>query len=290
MIFSRRLPVPGMDSPIRGIGGRASSPRRAQSELLASEPVETRRAADFPAEWYDAASESHFWMEWRLQVLLRHLARLGLDRDAELAGLDIGCGHGAFARQLQSATAWRIDGCDVNEDAFAGRAHGNGRFFRYDIFEYRPDLQAKYDLVFLLDVIEHLEEPVGFLDAARFYLKRGGRIVINAPAIPALFSEYDRMVGHLRRYTKSGLVVELSQAALEVETIAHWGLLLVPLAALRKAVSSIVPAETVVRRGIVPPGPAADRMLRLMMAAELAAAEDVPWGASLLAVARPPAP
>jgi 2-polyprenyl-3-methyl-5-hydroxy-6-metoxy-1,4-benzoquinol methylase len=290
MIFSRRPPAPEIDAPM-GRNGRSASPRqRAESELVTCEPVEPRRAADFPAEWYDAASEGHFWMEWRLQVILRQLARLDLDRGAQLSGFDIGCGHGAFARQLQSATAWRIDGCDVNETAFAGRGHDNGRFFRYDIFEYRPGLKEKYDLVFLLDVIEHIEDPFRFLFAARFYLKRGGHIVINVPAIPSLFSRYDTLAGHLRRYTRPSLASELSGAGLEVETITYWGLPLVPLAALRKVVSSIVPAEAVIRRGFVPPGAAADRLLRLAMSGELAVAKDVPWGTSLVAIARKAAP
>jgi hypothetical protein len=110
--------------------------------------------------------------------------------------------------------------------------------------------------------------------------------VINVPSIPWLFSRYDRLVGHLRRYTETALKSELSGAGLEVETIAHWGLLLVPLAALRKAVSSALPATAVIRRGFVPAGPAGDRLLRLIMGAELRAAADVPWGASLLAIAR----
>jgi SAM-dependent methyltransferase len=271
-------------------GAAVAPPPAQETATNASKPAGRQRTPNFPTEWYDLAPETHFWMTWRLRVILRHLARLDIDRDAELAGFDIGCGHGAFARQLQWATAWRIDGCDVGEDAFVCRHHGNGRFFRYDIFEHRPDLKEKYDLVFLLDVIEHIADPVRFLIATRFYLKQSGHVVINVPAIPSLFSRYDAIAGHLRRYTKTRLRSELLDTGLDVETIVHWGLSLVPLTALRKAVSSVVPAETVIRRGFAPPGAAADRLLRLMMGAELAAARDVAWGASLLAIARKAAP
>ena len=50
-------------------------------------------------------------MVWRLNVILRHLRRLGLEQNIDVRGFDIGCGHGALQRQLHSANSWRIDGC-----------------------------------------------------------------------------------------------------------------------------------------------------------------------------------
>ena len=252
------------------------------------DPLQTPSSHDFPIEWYDSAPETHFWMTWRLNVILRHLRRLNIDGRAALKGFDIGCGHGAFQRQLQCTNSWAIDGCDLNEKAiFLNRGH-NGHSFLYNIFDLRQDLKGKYDFVFLLDVIEHVPQPVEFLSAARFYMKHDGHMVINVPAIPALYSEYDVAVGHIRRYTKDTLSSEISAAGLVIETIAYWGLSLVALLFLRKVASLSTKPEAVIKRGMVPPTVLVDKLLRLVMSAELAVTKDLPYGASLLAVAREP--
>lgn len=248
--------------------------------------LQTPSSCGFPAEWYDSAPEDHFWMTWRLRVILRHLRRLGIDESASVEGFDIGCGHGAFQRQLYAANSWTIDGCDLNENAISLNSGHSGRSFLYNIFDFCENLKGKYDFVFLLDVIEHITKPVEFLEAARFYMKHSGYMIINVPAIPALYSKYDIAVGHLRRYTKASLSSEISAAGLVVDTITYWGLSLVALAALRKAAVVFMKPEAVIRRGMAPPSVFADNLLRQIMAAELGIAKDPPYGASLLAIAR----
>jgi hypothetical protein len=61
---------------------------------------------------------------------------------------------------------------------------------------------------------------------------------------------------------------------------------LVPLLCLRKAISLFTKPEALIRRGMVPPSAVVDKLLRLMMSTELTIADNVPYGASLLAVAR----
>ena len=61
---------------------------------------------------------------------------------------------------------------------------------------------------------------------------------------------------------------------------------LLPLLALRKLLISFTRPENVIARGFNPPGVLADKILRMAMTAELAVSHDVPWGTSLLAVAR----
>ena len=62
-----------------------------------------------------------------------------------------------------------------------------------------------YDAVFLLDVIEHIPDDTAFLIAALQHLRRGGLIIVNVPASMLFFSDYDRVAGHVRRYTPGSL-------------------------------------------------------------------------------------
>ena len=259
---------------------------RTKGKMNTGDLPQSAISRDFPVEWYDLALEQHFWMLWRLNVILRHLRQLKIDDITMLKGFDIGCGHGAFQRQLHSALSWSIDGCDLNKNAIALNVGHNGNGYLYDIFEFQENLKEKYDLIFLLDVIEHVPDPIGFLKASRFYLKNGGYIIINVPAGPSLYSKYDVIAGHIRRYTKDSLNSEIAAAGLAANKILYWGLSLVPLLILRKITLWFVKPETAIRRGFVPPSNLTDKLLRLIMSAELATQGDVPFGTSLLAIAR----
>ena len=63
----------------------------------------------------------------------------------------------------------------------------------------------RFDTALYVDVLEHIEEDRGELVAAAERLRTGGRIVVLSPAYPYLYSEFDRAIGHFRRYTKGML-------------------------------------------------------------------------------------
>ena len=53
-----------------------------------------------------------------------------------------------------------------------------------------------------MDVIEHIENDIKELDQAISKLNKNGKLVIIVPAFSILFSDFDKSVGHFRRYTK----------------------------------------------------------------------------------------
>jgi len=79
----------------------------------------------------------------------------------------------------------------------------------------RPD--AAYDVVLLLDVLEHIEDDLGFLTATvETNLARGGHALVSVPAWPMLFSAHDEMLHHVRRYRPSEGRALLERAGLTV--------------------------------------------------------------------------
>lgn len=62
-----------------------------------------------------------------------------------------------------------------------------------------------YDSVIYIDVIEHIEDDSGELKKAVRYLVRGGNLIVLVPAHQMLFSNFDRSIGHYRRYSRKQL-------------------------------------------------------------------------------------
>jgi len=62
-----------------------------------------------------------------------------------------------------------------------------------------------FDTIIYIDVIEHIEDDVKELELAAQHLTEGGILIIVAPAHQWLYSEFDKAVGHHRRYNKKML-------------------------------------------------------------------------------------
>jgi len=62
-----------------------------------------------------------------------------------------------------------------------------------------------FDCVLYIDVLEHIKNDRSEIEAASRLIRTGGCLVVLSPAHQWLFSEFDRQVGHFRRYTKSEL-------------------------------------------------------------------------------------
>lgn len=69
----------------------------------------------------------------------------------------------------------------------------------------------------LFDVLEHIEDDLGFLKALHSTLTASGRVYITVPAYPRLWSSLDGSSGHFRRYTITSLRRLLKKASFQVE-------------------------------------------------------------------------
>ena len=74
----------------------------------------------------------------------------------------------------------------------------------------------QFDAVVLVNVLEHIEDDQGTLAQICDHLKPGGYVCVLAPAMPSLYSDFDRSIGHHRRYRRSTIVARMFGAGLEV--------------------------------------------------------------------------
>jgi SAM-dependent methyltransferase len=182
-------------------------------------------------KWFEIASVDHFWIRRRFEVF-RQLAGQSTTEAKSMA--EIGCGHGMLQRQMEDAYSREVAGIDLNDIALKQNVSRSSPLFCYDIYQRNANLLNRFDLIFLFDVIEHIADEDGFLDAVRSHLQPGARVVINVPAGMWAYSEYDRVLGHERRYSIHTLREAVDRNGFRVTAWTYWGLPLVPVLALRK--------------------------------------------------------
>ena len=224
-------------------------------------------------------------MQWRLAVALRLVEASGLLLDRPLRALDVGGGAGRFRDQVERATPWQVDMTDLHLPALRMARPARGRTLYYDVTQADPSLLGSYDAAFLFDVIEHVPSPGALLRAAVAHLRPGGHLFLNVPALPALFSAYDVVQGHVRRYSPRTLAAELDGLPCRLAGVSYWGFGLVPLLGLRRLLVGRTPGPRTYRAGFQP-SPLANQVLKALMRVELAMLRRPPLGTSVMAVAR----
>lgn len=133
--------------------------------------------------------------------------------------IEIGSGLGGNAARWLAAGVPRITASDVEAEtleALRSRFEGDERVDVAEVDLMRPSRRDHSALV-AINVLEHVEDDVAGLGAARELVRPGGRVVIFVPAFEFAMSRFDRAIGHFRRYTTATLARAFADAGLEVE-------------------------------------------------------------------------
>lgn len=91
--------------------------------------------------------------------------------------------------------------------------------------EIPPELREEpFDSVVCLNVLEHIDRDREALGAMRDLVRPAGTVVLLVPAVPALYGELDRALGHYRRYTPSMLRRLFDAAGLGLRHLEYFNL------------------------------------------------------------------
>lgn len=166
----------------------------------------------------------HWWWEGRRQIL-----RQSIKNEPGLKILDIGCGTGetlSFLKEyLDKPKLYGIDNSQVAIDFAKKRGHKNIRKVNALKLPYKNNT---FDYILLLDVIEHIENDLELLQETKRVLKKGGKIIITAPALQFIWSDHDTQQGHFRRYTRSRFRMLAQKARLKITRISYFNFFLSP--------------------------------------------------------------
>ena len=145
----------------------------------------------------DASAVRHPWETVRAEFFAGIVRRL--PHGEHVRALDVGAGDGWLAEGLlcvlpqdTEIVCWDINYTD--EDL--GDVGTSGRIHRV-----REAPAGRFDVVLLLDVLEHIADDAGFLDREIVpRLNPDAHLVVSVPVHPSLYTEHDSMLGHERRY------------------------------------------------------------------------------------------
>jgi len=203
--------------------------------------------------------------------------------------LDVGCGTGGtlVAVREQGQTI----GCDQSPDALRlcrQRRLRNLVASRAESLAFRS---GSVDVVLSCDVLEHIaRDDLALAEMCRV-LAPGGILIATAPAYPGLWSSHDEILGYLRRYTRRALAQSVKAAGLEILRLTYAVALTLPV------IAGVRWLERLHRQsprsggtGLILLPPALNRLLVWSLDLErwLILQAVLPWGCSLVVVARKP--
>jgi len=236
-------------------------------------------------EWFEIATADHFWMRWRFNVIVRKLKKFASIKP-NTKFLEIGCGHGQFLRQCIGVIPGTVDGCDLNLFALKKIEDAPGDIYVYNIHDKNEQMLNKYDGIFMLDVIEHIDDDKFFLRDAIEHLSPGGLVVINVPALESLYSDYDVVAGHKRRYAKADFIRLFENCGVQPLYVGYWGFSLLGIAFIRKLYLKFVPKNSVIKRGFSPGSSVINFIFKKLMRIELTLFNDPILGTSVIGIGK----
>jgi SAM-dependent methyltransferase len=181
-----------------------------------------------------AHDSTHWWYRARRDILADYLTREAkLPANARI--LEIGCGTGHNLPML--AHFGIVEAIEIDPAARMIAAQRIGRAVGEAPLPALPGVErASYDLIAVLDVVEHIKDDVAALKAMAACLKPGGKILITVPAHQWMWSAHDVVNHHHRRYSKKTLRAAIRQAGLRERKLGYFNSLLFPLAATARMV------------------------------------------------------
>ena len=170
---------------------------------------------------------THYWHRARRELLLGVLQE-HVPPTSKV--LEVGCGCGYTSKSFEAA-GYEMWSADLSENALAYAAkNGLEQLCRASITNL--PFKEEFDGVISFDVIEHVPDHGRCVQQLRDALHPGGTLIVTVPAHPALWSSWDEIQHHVRRFRPPELQSLLEEAGLEVVMLRQFfAALVLPLLA-----------------------------------------------------------
>jgi len=228
--------------------------------------------------------EDHYW--WfvgRRNVALKLLRNFTKGKPTVL---DLGCGTGIISEELSHWS--KPISLDMSELALAfSKSRGIVDLVQAR-GEWLPLRSGSVDAVLALDVFEHVENDGAALKEAFRVLRPGGVLVLSVPAFKSLWGPHDVALMHFRRYTRALMRSRLKDAGFQIPRLSYSVFFLFPVVVLIRAMEKMKRGEPHASLPKVPNWFNRALIGLQNFEAAIIAKFSLPWGSSVLAVAKKP--
>lgn len=174
----------------------------------------------------------HWWLNGKYKLIL-NLAYFYLTFGNCKKILDAGCGTGNLLVRLDKRN--KLIGSDYSLEALSfAKKRGETKLFCCNSVDL-PIKDEIFDIVFAIDVIEHIEDHEKVISEIHRILVPGGHLILTVPAFSSLWGKHDEIFGHLRRYKVSEIRNLLDRSHFFIKKLSYFQMVFyIPLFLMRK--------------------------------------------------------
>jgi len=173
----------------------------------------------------------HPWEIAKLKVIYKLINKIKSNNQlAQSSILDVGCGDlyliKSLSAKFENVKLLGIDPAftdDVVKEIYNDSKKDNIVLTK-SLDEMEKRISESIDMVFLFDVIEHIDNDIGSLNelVKSPLISKNTYFIITVPAFNFLFSAHDKFLGHYRRYSNKSLKHNIESAGLEIVDIGYF--------------------------------------------------------------------
>lgn len=177
----------------------------------------------------DQLEATNWWFVARRLILRKILDGMELRQNSKI--LEIGSGTGGNLEMLsQYGEVTAVEMEKLPFELSLKKASPNVKIQKGFLPDNLNVKHSEFDVVCLLDVLEHIDQDEESLNAVKSLLSSQGKLLITVPAYSWLWSSHDVFNHHKRRYTKKQLISDLECAGFNVFNCSYFNTYLFPVA------------------------------------------------------------
>lgn len=195
--------------------------------------------------------QNHPW-EYARCKLIKDIIKNHIKVPIEGSILDIGSGDifflTEFSKKYSNAKLIAVDTAYSDKlITFLTEKHKDQKIFFFKSINEIKNIYKPISLIFLLDVIEHIENDTDFLKqlSTQTYVQTNTLFFITVPAYQSLFCNHDKWLGHYRRYSQKQLKKHIEQSGLSYITGGYFFTSLLLPRFLQKKIQNLKKDETI---------------------------------------------